>query len=183
MTSFRPRQAWAAIAGFLLLLIALFPTVLSQSPDTTPPTFVRATTSRSGIEVVVTLSQDIAVSSLVTDLAERYGVSEGMILKDVMSVTVDGTENVLVLPLRFRPDSQTGRSAHQRGLGSQSCIQQHIRSRTWWSPNRSVRQRRGTVRFSGGYERVSIRRYPESWRTAGVGQVSPHCLRGRQRQL
>ena len=95
MISFRQRHIWAAIVGVLLLLTCSFSTAQAQSPDTTPPTFVSATTSTDGIEVVVTFSEDIAVSSLVTDLAARYGVSEGMILKDVMSVTVDGTENVL----------------------------------------------------------------------------------------
>ena len=89
----------------------------AQDADTTPPTFVSATTSRDGIEVKVTFSEDIAVSSLVSTLAQRYGVSVGGILKDVMTVTVDGKDNVLfsssysgsVLTLRLEnPQVRTG---------------------------------------------------------------------------
>lgn len=46
--------------------------------------------------VMVTFSEDIAVSSHVTDLAERYDISAGVILSLVMTVTVDGNENVLI---------------------------------------------------------------------------------------
>ena len=89
----------------------------AQNEDTTPPTFVSATTSRDGIEVMVTFSEDITVSPLVTTLAERYQVSEGMILKYVMSLTVDGKDNVLitshysgsVVTLRLEtPNARTG---------------------------------------------------------------------------
>ena len=68
----------------------------AHAQDTTPPTLESATTSADGIEVMLTFSEDIAVSSHISTLAERYSVSEGMILKDVMTVTVDGRDNVLI---------------------------------------------------------------------------------------
>ena len=93
------------------------PLSVSAQADTTAPTFVSATTSRDGIEVMVTFSEDIAVSPLVSTLAEKYGVTQGMILKDLMTVTVDGRDNVLisssysgpVLTLRLEnPQARTG---------------------------------------------------------------------------
>ena len=69
---------------------------LVQAQDTTPPTLESATTSRDGIEVILTFSEDLAVSSDISTLAERYGVPEYKILKDAMTVTVNGRDNVLL---------------------------------------------------------------------------------------
>ncbi len=69
---------------------------LVQAQDTTPPTLESATTSRDGIEVILTFSEDLAVSSHISTLAERYNVPEYKILKDGMTVTVDGRDNVLL---------------------------------------------------------------------------------------
>ena len=63
--------------------------------DTTPPTFVSAVTSRDGIEVKVTFNEDIAVGSHITTLATRYDIGAGWILQNVMTVTVDGHDNIL----------------------------------------------------------------------------------------
>ena len=96
------RNYSAARSGVLLAIALLFALpglahpVQAQDPDTTPPTFVSATTSREGIEVMVTFSEKIAVSSLVSTLTDRYQVSVGMILKDLFTVTVDGRDNVLI---------------------------------------------------------------------------------------
>ena len=103
--------------ALLLALPGIANPVQAQDPDTTPPTFVSATTSRDGIEVMVTFSEEIAVSSLVSTMAKRYEVSAGWFIRDVMTVTVDGQENFLltssysgsVLTLRLtNPQVRTG---------------------------------------------------------------------------
>ena len=92
-------------------------TIIDDELDTTPPTFVSAVTSRDGIEVKVTFSEDIVVGSHITTLATRYSIGAGWILKNVMTVTVDGHDNILfrssysgsVLTLRLEgPHVRTG---------------------------------------------------------------------------
>ena len=91
----RPRSLVGLLFVLSALLFFTYPAD-AQNADTTPPTFVSATTSRDGIEVMVTFSEDIAVIALVSTLSERYGVSKGMILKDLMTVAVGGRDNVLI---------------------------------------------------------------------------------------
>ena len=77
------------------LLLFTFP-ANAQNEDTTPPTFVSATTNRDGAQVMVTFSEDITTNSLVNTLMKRYQISAGWILKDAFSVTVDGKDNPIL---------------------------------------------------------------------------------------
>ena len=99
---FNRRDSSVALKGLLLAIALLFAMLCfayradAQGVDTTPPTFVSATTSEDGIQVMVTFSEDITVIPLVATLAERYGVAQGMILKDLFNVTVAGKDNLLI---------------------------------------------------------------------------------------
>ena len=120
---FNRRDSSVALKGLLLAIVLLFALLCfaypayAQGVDTTPPTFVSAMTSEDGIQVMVTFSEDITVIPLVATLAERYGVTQGMILKDLFNVTVAGKDNLLisssysgpVVTLRLEgPNARTG---------------------------------------------------------------------------
>ena len=49
----------------------------AHAQDTTPPTLEGAGTTRDGIEILLTFSEYLAVSSHISTLATRYGVSRG----------------------------------------------------------------------------------------------------------
>lgn len=82
--------------GLLIDPLGLAYPAHAQNVDTTPPTFVSATTNRDGVEVIITFSEDITVVPLVSTLADRHSVSQGEIFKDLMTVAVDGRDNVLI---------------------------------------------------------------------------------------
>ena len=77
---------------------------------------------------MVTFSEDITVIPLVATLAERYGVAQGMILKDLFNVTVAGKDNLLISSsysgpvVTLRLEGPNPRD----GAGCQGGLQQHI---------------------------------------------------------
>ncbi|MYB28376.1 MAG: hypothetical protein F4X38_04475, partial [Acidimicrobiaceae bacterium] len=78
--------------AFSGLEVTVIPFIPPNTGDTTPPTFVSATTSEDGIRVLVTFSEDIAACSLALTIAEQTHLPIGDILTDLFTVTVDGDE-------------------------------------------------------------------------------------------
>ena len=90
MFTVKATKWYVILAGLIAILAASFVVypLYAQEADTTPPTFVSATTDAAGEKVIVTFSEDITVPDLVLQVSEQYGVSLSDFYKAVTDVNV-----------------------------------------------------------------------------------------------
>ncbi len=98
MIAAKSRKLWSAavvLIGLAILSLSTLPVFAQEEEaDTTAPTFASATTDSGGENVIITFSEDISLPALVTDIATEYHIPLSAFYKAVMSVSVDGHDNL-----------------------------------------------------------------------------------------
>ena len=86
-------------AGTLALLIVLLSVgdhTQAQPSDSIPPTLLRAETDTSGIDIILTFSEDIIPSPVVFLASELFNSQPSDFIRAIMNVTIDGHRDLLV---------------------------------------------------------------------------------------
>ena len=126
----------------------------AQPADTTPPVFVSATTD--GASIVITFSEDILVSPLLSYVQEFSGEPLSLFLKAVFTVTIDG-HDVWVADNNFISGSEvTLQLAYYPGSDDTVRVSARSPARAFTAaPRRRRRRRRGRRSLSGCSARPS----------------------------
>ena len=90
----RSRAVVAALVALGVLALAA-QQALAQGAADTDPVFVSARTDTSGENIIVTFSEPVTISPAVTLISEQHNVPLLDLIRGVLSVTIDGREDLL----------------------------------------------------------------------------------------